>query len=113
MTLTKRLADQFEQRICRVCVHETATGGCTLTRDRECPIFQWAEQLAEVVAGVNSDLLADYMDDIQAIICPECHQDDQGECTDRAHLNCPLDLYLGIVVEVLEQELSACRGKDG
>ena len=53
MILAERLANQFEQRICRVCVHETATGGCTLTRDRECPIFQWAEQLAEVAAGVG------------------------------------------------------------
>ncbi len=111
MILAKRLADQFEQRICRVCVHETATGSCTLTRNRECPIFQWAEQLAEVVAGMESDRLADYMDAVQAIICPECLQDDKGQCEDRTHLNCPLDLYLGIVVEVLEQELSACGGK--
>ncbi len=112
MILAKRLADQFEQRICRVCVHETATGGCTLTRDRECPIFQWAEPLAEVVAGVGSDRLADYMERIQAVICPDCLQDERGHCEDRNHLNCPLDLYLGIVVEVLEQELSAGRGKD-
>ena len=111
MILAKRLADQFEQRICRVCVHETATGGCTLTRNRECPIFQWAEQLAEVVAGMESDRLADYMDGVQAIICPDCLQDDKGQCEDRTHLNCPLDLYLGIVVEVLEQELNAGRGK--
>ncbi len=43
MIPAKRLAAQFEQRIYRVCVHETATGGCTLTRGWECPVFQWAE----------------------------------------------------------------------
>ncbi len=51
------------------------------------------------------------MDQVQAIVCPECHQDEEGHCEDRTHLNRPLDLYLGIVVEVLEQELSVCRGK--
>ncbi len=111
MTSAKRLADQFEQRICRVCVHETATGGCTLTRNRECPIFQWAEQVAEAVAGVDSDRLADYMDLVQAIVCPDCLQDEQGHCEARTQLDCPLDLYLGIVVEILEQELNACSSK--
>ncbi len=108
MVLADRLVKRFEEAICRVCVHRTASGGCTLTDRRECPIFEWAQQLAEVVEGVESDNLADYMQEIGSIICPECYQDESGECAERDHLDCPLDLYLGLVVEVLERELEAC-----
>ena len=48
--------------------------------------------MAEVVGGVDSDRLADYMDGVQAITCPNCLQDEKGHCKDRIHLNCPLDL---------------------
>lgn len=106
-TLADRLARRFEDRICRVCVHRTADGGCTLTDRRQCPIFEWAEQLAPIVRDVRSDRLADYIDQIQAIVCPQCVQDVAGHCAEREHLDCPLDLYLGLVVECLEDELKS------
>lgn len=109
MNLADRLARRFEEGICSVCVHRTASGGCTLTEKRECPVFGWAARLAEIVDGMQSDRLADYMDQIGAVICPECRQDDDGACVDRDHLDCPLDLYLGLVVELLEAELEASR----
>jgi hypothetical protein len=101
----KRLERRLEEAVCRVCVHRTADGGCTLTERHECPIFEWAKQLADVVQRTGSDRLADYMKEIQDVICPECMQEEDGSCEDRDHLNCPLDLYLGIVVDVLEDEL--------
>lgn len=104
-SFAERLAQRFEEEICRVCVHRTADGGCTLTERRACPVFEWAEQLAGVVGATESDRLADYMQEIQIIICPECAQEEDGTCEDREHLNCPLDLYLGLVVQVLEEEL--------
>lgn len=104
-TLMERLAKRFEDDICRVCVHRTAGGGCTLTEHADCPVQRWAEQLAEVVKGVASDRLSEYLDHIQAVICPQCIQDEAGHCKARTHLDCPLDLYLGLVVRILEEEL--------
>jgi len=106
---SQRLAKRCEEEICHVCVHRTAQGGCTLSERHECPIFEWAEQLTEVVSNMNSDRLAKYMKKIQDVICPECMQMDDGSCEDRDHWNCPLDLYLGIVVDVLEDELEKCQ----
>ena len=104
-TLQSRLAKRFEDEICRVCVHKTSGTGCTLTRRRECPIFEWAEKLTDVVKQMWSERLSDYMEQIQSIICPECAQDPQGACEDRDHLDCPLDLYHALVIEILEQEI--------
>lgn len=105
MTLTTRLTRRFEDEICPVCAHRTASAGCSLTARRECPIFEWSEKLAAVVADIDSDRLGDYMDQVGKIICPDCCQGDDGACAAREHLDCPLDLYFGLVVEILEDEL--------
>lgn len=104
-TLVERLNARFEKEICPVCVHRMADGGCTLTDRRECPVFEWARQLSELVGGIDSRQLGDYMDRIQAIICPSCMQLADGKCKSRDHLDCPLDLYLGLVVPIIEEEL--------
>ncbi len=74
-------------------------------------MFEWAQQLAEAVEGVESNRLADYMDRIQAIICPSCMQRPDGKCQARDHLDCPLDLYMGLVVPIIEDEVK--RMKEG
>ena len=104
-SLAERLDARFKESVCPLCVHRTADGGCTLTEHRECPIFEWARQVAEVVEGIDSSRLGDYMDKIQAIICPSCMQLANGHCKARDHLDCPLDLYLGLVVPIIEEEL--------
>lgn len=103
--LAERLQARFEREICPRCVHETARGGCTFTDRRECPVFEWAQQLAALISTMESERLGDYLDRIQAIICPTCMQDPTGICKARNHLDCPLDLYLGLVVPIVEDEL--------
>jgi hypothetical protein len=107
MPLEQLLARRFEDEICRVCVRRTASGDCSLEAGKECPIFRWAEELAGIVEGVDSARLADYMDRIQAVVCPQCAQDERGFCKSRDKLDCPLELYLGLVVRILEEELEA------
>ena len=111
--LPDRLARRFEEEICRVCVLRTARGDCSLRPGQECPIFRWADDLAGVVAGISSNRLADYMDRIQAVICPHCAQDERGRCPQRDRLDCPLDMYLALVVRILEEELALCRVEGG
>jgi hypothetical protein len=107
--LADRLRDRFEQEICKVCVHRTADGGCSMKQEHrweQCPVYQWAGQLAQLVEGVRSVRLAEYMDRIAAIICPQCRQLADGGCETRDHLDCPLDLYLGLIVPIIEEELA-------
>lgn len=106
--LLDRLYGRFEKEICPKCVHRTADGRCTLTEQRDCPVFEWARQLSVLCRGVESDRLGDYLNQIQAIICPNCAQQPNGSCKARDHLNCPLDLYLGLVIPIIEEELKRC-----
>ncbi|HKQ47219.1 MAG TPA: hypothetical protein VJZ71_04010 [Phycisphaerae bacterium] len=104
-TLAERLDARFKNEICPRCIHRTADGGCTLKEEHDCPMFNWAEKLAAVVEGIDSNRMGDYMDKIQAIICPSCMQLADGRCKTRDRLDCPLDLYLGLVVPIIEEEL--------
>ncbi len=105
-TRAERLARRLEEDICKVCVHRTADHRCALSDSGQCPIFRWAEQLAALVQELQSDRLQDYEARIQASICPECHQAADGTCSEREHLNCPLDLYLALVLEIFEEDLA-------
>jgi hypothetical protein len=112
-SLEDRLRMRFEKEICSVCVNQTAGRGCSLGDRRECPIFKWAPALAELIEHVASNHLSDYVDQIQAIICPGCMQDPHGTCKARDHLDCPLDLYLGLVVPIVEDELKLFKRSAG
>ncbi len=106
--LEVRLRERFEQEICPVCVHRTADGSCTAPRrfDRiECPVFEWARNIATLVQTIDSPRLEDYIERIQSIICPECMQAPGGRCEARDRLDCPVDLYLGLIVPIIEDEL--------
>jgi hypothetical protein len=111
-TLTDRLHARIRAEVCPVCIHRTADCGCSLQHGlqwSECPAFKWAEQLAELVKGVESDRLGDYLDRIQAIICPACKQSPDGRCKAREQLDCPIDLYLGLVIPIVEEELKRVK----
>lgn len=109
-----RLRERFEREVCPVCVHKTADSGCTVTNrvDRfECPVFEWADKIAELARDIDSPRLDDYITQIQSIICPDCRQAADGRCKDRDHLDCPVDLYLGLIIPIIEEELKAERSK--
>ena len=111
-SLADRLHARISVEVCPVCVHQTADGGCSLKQGpewSECPAFKWAEQLAELVDGVESNRLGDYFDRIQAIICPACKQSPDGRCKARENLDCPIDLYPGLAIPIVEEELKRMK----
>lgn len=115
-SLMQRLRNRFEQEICPVCIHRTSTGQCALLQRHDpiqCPIQEWAERLIQLVDARQSDRLADYLDDIQSTICPNCRQSPNGRCAARDHLDCPIDLYIGLVVPIIEEELRRATAATG
>jgi hypothetical protein len=110
--LELRLRDRFQREVCPICIHRTSNGGCSITNrvDRfECPVFEWADKIAELVRELSSPRLEDYINQIQSIICPDCKQDPKGRCKDRDRLDCPADLYAGLIIPIIEEELAAER----
>ena len=107
--LVDRLRLRFEQEVCPVCIHRRAGGGCSFTAEHFCPVFEWARQLGELVATMNSDQLGDYMDQVRAIICPNCAQKPDGQCDIRHRQGCPLDIYAGLLIPIVEDEIQRFR----
>ena len=61
----------------------------------------------DVVRGIQSDKMDPYVERLREVICSECpHEDMDGVCAMRAHADCPLDDYFGMLVEIIEEELA-------
>ena len=69
-SLVDRLSRRFEEEICRVCVLRTASAECSLDPGQQCPIFRWAEELANLVDKVESERMNEYVEELRSVICP-------------------------------------------
>ncbi len=103
-------ADQraFEEavlaRICACCVECRDDGSCGLDPSRECSIKIHLPQILQSVQGVTSDRIEDYVEHIREDVCAVCEdRNPDGSCDVRDRIDCPLDRYLLLVVEAIEE----------
>ena len=91
-------------RICGVCSDRTVDGTCGLEEPAECALFRLFPQVAQAIQSNHSDDIQDYIDAIRRNVCAVCAaQDNQGHCGLRQQVQCALDAYLLLVVEVIEE----------
>lgn len=109
-SLNDRVSRRIEEQICPICVFRGAGGECHVPDSRGCAILRNVGGAIEVVKGVKSDKMDPYIDRLREVICSECpHEDSDGICVLRAHADCPLDDYFGLLVEIIEEELGQKR----
>jgi len=109
-TLSERITDRVKEQICKVCIYETAGGGCGLRADLDCPILSRVSQIVDVVKDVDEEHIGPYVDKLRTVVCSDCHmENDAGHCSMREHADCALDDYFTLIVQIVEEELE--RGK--
>ena len=91
------------ERICIVCVDRKRDGTCGLDPGLECAIKLHLPEILESVRGVTSDQIGHYVERIRNNTCRVCTQGQPEQCDVRAHVDCPLDRYLVLVVEAIEE----------
>jgi len=90
-------------RICAVCVDRRDDGTCGLDPKLACAIKEHLPMVLSMLRGVSSDKMGSYIERIRHNVCNICTQGNRdGSCDVRAHVDCPLDRYLGLVVEAIE-----------
>jgi hypothetical protein len=105
-SLSERVTDHLRERICQVCIYQTAGGGCSLTKDLACPILTRVDLIIEVVRQIDDDRIDPYVDKLRDTICVDCRmQDAEGKCLMRDAADCALDDYFPLIVEIVEEEL--------
>jgi len=89
--------------ICGVCSDRMMDGTCGLEEPAGCALFRLFPQVAQAIQSTHSDDIQDYIDAIRRNVCTVCAaQDSEGHCGPRQQVQCALDAYLLLVVEVIE-----------
>jgi hypothetical protein len=91
-------------RICGVCSDRTVDGNCGLEQPSNCALFRLFPQVAKAIQSVHSNDIADYIRAIRANVCSICNEQmPDGSCEMRHHVQCALDAYLLLIVDVIEE----------
>jgi hypothetical protein len=91
-------------RICNVCTSRTVDGECGLENPTSCALFRLFPQVAHAIQSVRSDDIQQYVDAIRRQVCTVCSdQAPDGTCETRQQVQCALDAYLLLVVDVIEE----------
>jgi hypothetical protein len=93
-----------QQRVCAKCVDGDKFGNCLLSAGETCGLKAYFPQIVESVLSVQSAALDSYVAALRKNVCSGCrHQSSDGTCSLRRSLDCGLDRYFPVVVEVIEE----------
>jgi hypothetical protein len=94
----------LQARVCAKCVDGNGKGGCFIAKDAECALKKFLPQLVELVNSVSSSSLEPYESLLRKKICGICaHQSPSGECSVRSEVECALDRYFPLILQVMEE----------
>lgn len=95
--------DSIRQNVCRKCIDGDGKGGCRLPIDESCGLDRFFPEVVQTVMSVHSDSFQDYVDALRVNVCAHCeHQFPGGVCKKRDTLECALDRYLPVVIDIIE-----------
>ena len=90
--------------ICVKCLDGDGRGECRIADDRVCALKTFLPQVVETVNAVYSHSIAPYEEQLRKKVCRECrNQSAVGQCILRDEMECALDRYFPLIVEVIEE----------
>lgn len=91
-------------RVCSKCIDGDRRGGCLLPADQSCALREFLPQVVQTVHALNSDSFDDYVGSLRVNVCSQCSgQKAEGLCVRRDSVECPLDRYYALVIQVIEE----------
>jgi hypothetical protein len=93
----------LRERVCGICFDRNDDGTCGLPEGRVCAIEGHLPEIVKAVEDVESVDLSPYVDSIRTQVCPNCSQDDHGNCAFRERFDCSVDNFLMLVVDAIEE----------
>ena len=99
--------EEVQQSVCRKCIDGDGRGNCRLPVDDTCALQANFSEIVRIVSTVSAPDYPAYEQVLRQSICAPCmHQDSDGNCWKRNRLDCALDRYYPLVVEIVERQLS-------
>lgn len=95
--------EAVQERVCKHCVDSAETGVCRLPANQECGLRRYFTSIVDTVLSVRSDSLGPYVKALRENVCAVCdHQTTNGACLVRTEVDCGLDRYFPMIVEIIE-----------
>ena len=93
----------IQDRVCRKCIDGDGLGNCRLALDQSCAVQEFLPQIVQSVLSIRSDRYDDYVDALRKNVCAQCQeQSHEGICLRRNSVECALDRYYGLILQVIE-----------
>jgi hypothetical protein len=94
----------LQARVCSKCLDGDGQGNCRLAHDGFCALKTYFPKIVEVINCVYSDSMIPYEEQLRLRVCHDCkHENPQGQCKLREQVECALDRYFPLIVEVIEE----------
>jgi hypothetical protein len=90
-------------KVCSKCIDGDGSGNCRLDSVHRCELREQFPKIVETVLSVKSDRMEPYVEALRKNVCAGCSgQSADGTCKIRNELDCGLDRYFELIVEVIE-----------
>ena len=97
--------------VCRKCIDGDGTGNCRLPRGETCALITFFPEVVSMAGRLDADTFDEYLKAIRTNVCMQCeNQSLEGTCAKRDAVECALDRYYPLVINVLEDALSKTGG---
>jgi hypothetical protein len=104
MTTEQEYWDALQAKICARCADGNGEGGCLIAPGRTCALKTHLPQILEAVNSVYSSSIAPYEEQLRKKVCGVCTvAAADGSCRLRDDVECALDRYFPLIVQVLEE----------
>lgn len=102
-----RYWESIREKVCRKCIDGDGKGNCRLQRHDSCALQEFHPAAFSLVAALEADSYDAYVQTLRARICFACeHQTADGVCRKRQSLECALDRYYPLIIDVDERLLA-------
>ncbi len=112
--LQARILHRIDTEVSPNCMHRLPSAECLKPNDLPCPIVSNLDRIIEIVRSESADRIEPYVARLREQVCRHCGMEDEnGRCELRDRVDCCLDAFFVLVVQVIEEELSRRTSDSG
>jgi hypothetical protein len=94
---------EIQRKICPRCLDGDGHGECRLPVGDECALKSFLPQIVITVANARSESIEGYVNLLRRNVCILCdHQNPDMTCKRRNDLECAIDRYYPLVIQIIE-----------
>lgn len=96
--------EALQAKVCIKCLDGNGDGDCRIAGDGFCAMKIHLPNIIEAVNSVYSHSIVPYEEQLRNKVCSTCtHRSADGHCSLRDEVECALDRYFPLIVEVIEE----------